>query len=71
LPLWIFLMIQNPDSQDSADSDLAPQGPSRAESELARFLGSPFSGQPVFWAARFLGKPVFWEDELLRFFDGT
>jgi hypothetical protein len=51
LPLWIFLMIQNPDSQDSADSDLAPQGPSRAESELARFLGSPFSGE-----ARFLGR---------------
>ena len=52
MPLWIFLMIQNPDSQDSADSDLAPQGPSRAESELARFLG-----KPAFWEARFLGSP--------------
>jgi hypothetical protein len=60
LPLWIFLMIQNPDSQDSADSDLAPQGPSRAESELARFLGSPFSGE-----ARFLGSPFSGEARFL------
>jgi hypothetical protein len=53
-------MIQNPDSQDSADSDLAPQGPSRAESELARFLGSPFSGE-----ARFLGSPFSGEARFL------